>query len=146
MRTASHFDYVYWAAAINSEKHYAFTELQRLQMMCEYVKHNQLHNVTVEVLNGSTVRYAQSRKACVIVKGLRSLEDFEGEFQQAVGNKGIDPDIETFCLFGKPELFAVSSTLVRELALLGEKIEEYVLPSVAEIVYNIIREQNLTQK
>ena len=89
------------------------------------------------------MRYAQARDACAIVKGLRSLEDFEGEFQQAVGNTGIDPNIETFCLFGKPELFAVSSTLVRELALLGEKIENYVLPSVAEIVYKIIQEKKL---
>ena len=111
--------------------------------MSEYIQHHQLKNVSVEAFTGSTVRYAQSRMACAIVKGLRSLEDFEGEFQQAVGNKGIDPNIETFCLFGKPELFAVSSTLVRELALLGEEIGNYVLPSVAEIVYQIIQENKL---
>ncbi len=98
-------------------------------------------NVEVKAFNGSTVRFAQKNKASAIVKGLRSLEDFEGEFQQAVGNKGIDPHIETFCLFGKPELFAVSSTLVRELAFLGENIDHYVIPSVAELVSRIIREQ-----
>ena len=143
VRTARYFDYVYWAAAINPEKTYSFTEEQRLLMMSEYIQHHQLKNVSAEAFNGSTVRYAQARDACAIVKGLRSLEDFEGEFQQAVGNTGIDPNIETFCLFGTPELFAVSSTLVRELALLGEKIENYVLPSVAEIVYKIIQEKKL---
>ena len=76
------------------------------------------------------------------MKGLRSLEDFQGEFQQAVGNKGIDPDIETFCLFGKPDLFAISSTLVRELAFMGESIEAYVLPSVAEIVSEVIKKNS----
>ncbi len=78
-------------------------------------------------------------QAQVIVKGLRSLEDFQGEFQQAVGNKGIDQEIETFCLFGKPDLFAISSTLVRELAFMGESIEAYVLPSVADIVTKVIQ-------
>ena len=70
------------------------------------------------------------------------MEDFQGEFQQAVGNKGIEPEIETFCLFGKPDLFAINSTLVRELAYLGESIEPYVLPSVAEIVKNIIQKNS----
>ncbi len=143
IRTTKQFDFVYWAAALNPEKLYSFTKEQRTRMMYEYVRHYQLENVAVEAFTGSTVRYAQSKNACAIVKGLRSLDDFEGEFQQALGNKGIDPEIETFCLFGRPELFAVSSTLVRELALLGERIENYVLPSVAEIVYEIIRDHGL---
>ena len=107
--------------------------------MNEYVKHHNLVNVKVESFSGSTIRYAQKKHANVIVKGLRSLEDFQGEFQQAVGNKGIDEDIETFCLFGKPDLFAISSTLVRELACMGESIEPYVLPSVAQIVIEVIK-------
>ena len=90
IRTSRYFDYVYWAAAINPEKTYSFTEAQRLLMMSEYIQHHQLKNVSVEAFTGSTVRYAQSRKACAIVKGLRSLEDFEGEFQQAVGNQTVD--------------------------------------------------------
>ncbi|HIB46428.1 MAG TPA: pantetheine-phosphate adenylyltransferase, partial [Candidatus Lambdaproteobacteria bacterium] len=112
------------------------------KMMNEYVRYYDLKNVTVEAFSGSTIRYVQERNAQVIVKGLRSLEDFQGEFQQAVGNKGIDPDIETFCLFGKPDLFAISSTLVRELAFMGESIEAYVLPSVAEIVSEVIKKNS----
>ena len=76
------------------------------------------------------------------MKGWRSLEDVQGECQQAVGNKGIDTDIETFCLLGKPDLFAISSTLVRELAFMGESIEAYVLPSVAEIVSEVIKKNS----
>ena len=106
------------------------------------MRYYDLKNVTVEAFSGSTIRYVQERNAQVIVKGLRSLEDFQGEFQQAVGNKGIDPDIETFCLFGKPDLFAISSTLVRELAFMGESIEAYVLPSVAEIVSEVIKKNS----
>lgn len=138
VRTSKQFDHVYWSAAMNAEKQYMFTEEVRVQMMNEYVEHYNLINVTVEAFRGSTIRYVQQRKAQVIVKGLRSLEDFQGEFQQAVGNKGIDQEIETFCLFGKPDLFAISSTLVRELAFMGESIEAYVLPSVADIVTKVI--------
>ena len=138
MRTAKLFDQVFWSAAINSEKKYIFSQDVRLKMMKEYVQYHNLVNVKVEAFSGSTIRYAQERKAQVIVKGLRSLDDFQGEFQQAVGNKGIDKDIETFCLFGEPDLFAISSTLVRELAFMGESIEAYVLPSVAEIVNEVI--------
>ena len=139
MRAARLFDKIFWSAAINSKKEYIFSQEIRLKMMNEYVKHYDLKNVTVEAFRGSTIRYVQRRKAQIIVKGLRSLEDFQGEFQQAVGNKGIDQDIETFCLFGKPDLFAISSTLVRELAFMGESIEAYVLPSVADIVAKVLQ-------
>ena len=139
VRSSKQFDHVFWSAAMNAEKHYLFSEKTRLQMMKEYIEFYELKNVTVEAFRGSTVRYVQDKNAHVIVKGLRSLEDFQGEFQQAVGNKGIDPEIETFCLFGKPDLFAISSTLVRELAFMGESIESYVLPSVAKIVTEVIK-------
>ena len=142
VRTAKQFDHVFWSAAMNSEKHYIFNADVRKRMMNEYVDYYDLKNVTVESFDGSTIRYVQYRKAKTIVKGLRSLDDFQGEFQQAVGNKGIDPEIETFCLFGKPDLFAINSTLVRELAYLGESIEAYVLPSVANIVMNIIKKNS----
>jgi len=142
VRTTKQFDHVFWSAALNAEKHYMFNEEVRVKMMNEYVRYYDLKNVTVEAFSGSTIRYVQERNAQVIVKGLRSLEDFQGEFQQAVGNKGIDPDIETFCLFGKPDLFAISSTLVRELAFMGESIETYVLPSVAEIVSEVIKKNS----
>ena len=142
VRTTKQFDHVFWSAALNAEKHYMFNEEVRVKMMNEYVRYYDLKNVTVEAFSGSTIRYVQERNAQVIVKGLRSLEDFQGEFQQAVGNKGIDPDIETFCLFGKPDLFAISSTLVRELAFMGESIESYVLPSVAEIVSEVIKKNS----
>ena len=140
LRTSQQFDFVIWAAAFNPEKGYSFSTKQRIEMMLEYINYYNLKNVKVESFNGSTVRFAQKLNAKTIVKGLRSLEDFEGEFQQAVANSGIDESIETFCLFGKPELFAVSSTLVRELSFLGEDIEKYVIPNVANIIYKIIKQ------
>lgn len=143
-RAAKHFDLIYWAAAVNPEKKYLFTQEDRKQMMQAYVDHLPgLGNVSVDAYQGPTVRYAQQKGATVLVKGLRSTNDFHGELQQAIGNLGIDSDLETFCLFGRPDLFVVSSTLVREVALLGERIDSYVIPPVAELIYEILRKQGL---
>jgi phosphopantetheine adenylyltransferase len=51
--------------------------------------------------------------------------------------------LDTFCLFGRPDLFVLSSTLVREVALLGESVDRYVIPPVAEMIYEILNKQNL---
>ena len=142
-RAAKQFDHVYWAAAVNSEKKYLFTQEQRVQMMQAYINYASLTNVTADAFDGPTVRYAQNKKAQVLIKGLRNINDFHGELQQSIGNKSIDPNLETFCLFGKPELFILSSTLVREVALLGENIDQFVIPPVAKLIYQILQEQKL---
>jgi pantetheine-phosphate adenylyltransferase len=116
-----------------------FTQEERMRMMQEYVDHFQLTNVTVDAYIGATIRYVQSKGSRVIVKGLRSTDDFHPEQQQALGNAMLAPDVETFCLFGRPERFQISSSLVRELALLGESIEAYVLPSVARMVEDAVQ-------
>ncbi len=142
IRASRQFDHVFWAAAVNPTKAYLFTQQERVEMMQAYVDHYQLENVTVDSFTGATVRYAQSKQACAIVKGLRSVDDFHPEQQQALGNAVIVPEIETFCLFGRPERFQISSSLVRELAFLGESIETYVLPSVAQVVTAAVTRSN----
>ena len=141
-RAAKQFDHVYWAAAVNVQKKYLFSPEERVQMMEEYVKHYQLDNVTVEAYRGGTVRYAEKRKARVIIKGLRNFTDFHGELEQSMGNLGIDNSIETFCMFSHPHLSALSSSLVRELSFLGENIDSYVPSSVARMVAEILSRQN----
>ena len=141
-RAANYFDHVYWAAAVNVQKKYLFSPEDRVQMMEEYVKHYQLDNVTVEAYTGSTVRYAEKRDAQVIIKGLRNIVDFHGELEQSMGNQGINKSIETFCMFSHPHLSALSSSLVRELALLGEDIDCYVPSSVARMVVEILSRQS----
>lgn len=140
-RAASHFDHIYWAAAVNLQKKYLFSSEERLQMMNEYVQHYQLSNVTVETYTGSTVRYAESKNVQVLIKGLRNAADFYSESEQAWGNRGMNDSIETFCIFAQPHLSAVSSSLVREIAVLGENIEAYVLKSVADLVRQIVEKQ-----
>ncbi|MBF0279028.1 MAG: pantetheine-phosphate adenylyltransferase [SAR324 cluster bacterium] len=143
LRASSLFDHVYWAAAVNANKKYIFSAENRIQMMQEYVKHYQLKNISVESYQGATVRYAEKINAKVIIKGLRNMADFQGEIEQATGNRGINETIETVLMFAPPDLSVVSSSLVRELALLGENIEAYVLKEVAAMVSDFIAEYNL---
>ena len=138
LRASALFDCVYWAAAINPNKDYLFTPEERIAMMQEYVNHYRLQHVLVESYTGGTIRYAKSKGARCVIKGLRTVSDFQDELEQSVGNRGIDPSIETICMFAQPALSVISSGLVRELAMLGESIDNYVLDSVAKMVHHRI--------
>ena len=131
-RAARIFDQVTWALAFNPKKQVDCPLEVRIEMMQEYIRHLKLKNVTVTSYQEGTARYAGKIGAGVIVKGLRNQNDFQTEFEQAFGNRGINGDIETVLLFTQPRNGAISSSLIRELALLGEDIDEYVLPAVSK--------------
>jgi len=131
-RAARVFRHVTWALAVNPRKSYDTPREVRLEMMGDYVRHLGLNNVTVSAYEGATVRYAEQIGAGVIIKGLRNAVDLQAEMEQAFGNRGMNDRIETLVLFTQPRYGAISSSLIRELALLGEDIDAYVLPSVAE--------------
>jgi len=131
MRAAKKFDKLYWVAGINHKKQFDFTMEERLDMMRAYVNYYQLTNVIVTSFEGTIIRYAQSIGADYLLRGLRNTTDFQMELELAAGNRGMDKNIETICFFSKPHFATISSTLVRELATFGEKIDQYVLPSIA---------------
>lgn len=137
-RAAKQFDHIFWVAAINPNKNFYFTTDQRMQMMRAYVDYYKLTNVTVDSHQGTIIRYAQSKKATFLLRGLRNTSDYQMELELSVGNRGIDKTIETICLFARPHYATISSTLIRELAGLGEEIGQYVLPSVATTVKSVL--------
>ena len=87
----------------------------------------------VEVMgfSGLTVEFAQQHNLSVVVRGLRAVSDFEFEFQLANMNRHLSQDIETVFLTPKEQFTFISSTLVREIALLGGDVGEFVHPIVA---------------
>lgn len=131
-RASKVFERVTWALAINPKKNYESSLDVRLEMMSDYVRHLKLENVTVTHYQGATVRYAEQIEAGVIVKGLRNATDLQAEMEQFFGNRGMNENVETVVFFTRPGYGLISSSLIRELALLGENIDDYVLPSVAE--------------
>ena len=140
-RAAGIFGQVTWGLAVNPAKAYLFTLEERIWMMEEYVRHFGLKNVTVESYEGATVRYAERVRANLILKGLRNASDLQAEMEQAVGNRGMNEAIETITLFTTPRYSIINSSLIRELALLGENIDTYVLPTVAARIREILKKQ-----
>ena len=137
-RAAKKFDLVYWVAAKNYSKVLDFTLEQRISMMEAYVKYYKLSNVIVDAFEGAVIRYAQEKKAGFLLRGLRNTSDFQAELEYSAGNRGIDKYIETICLFAKPHFATISSSLIRELAVLGEKIEQYVLPDIVNQIMEVL--------
>jgi pantetheine-phosphate adenylyltransferase len=142
-RAARIFDRVTWAIAVNPAKSYLFSAGDRMEMMNEYVRHFRLNNVTVAEYQGATVRFAEMVGARVIVKGLRNASDLQAEMEQAMGNRNMNDRIDTVSLFTSPRYSVISSSLIRELALLGESIEPYVLDTVARRIKAILAAKGL---
>jgi pantetheine-phosphate adenylyltransferase len=135
MRAAKKFDKLLWLVAINSKKSPSgFTPEDKAYMLSAYVKYYQLTNVEVHICTGAVARFAQEHQAQFLLRGLRNTTDFQMELELAAGNRGISKDIETICLFSKPHFATISSSLVRELAMLGEQIDQYVLPSLVPFI------------
>ena len=143
-RAARCFEQVTWAIAVNPAKSYLFSQEERLEMMAEYVRHFQLANVKLATYKGATVRFAEQIGARMILKGLRNASDLQAEMEQALGNRGINDSIETVALFTSPRFSVISSTLIRELALLGEDISPYVHPGVARRIEEILGRKGVT--
>lgn len=141
-RAARIFPCITWALAVNPNKTYLFSPEERMEMMGDYVRHYGLNNVTLDIYQGATVRFAQKIGAQLILKGLRNASDLQAEMEQAIGNRGINGDIETVTLFTSPRYSVISSSLIRELAVLGENLEPYVLPKVAARIVKILKKKS----
>jgi pantetheine-phosphate adenylyltransferase len=105
---------------------------QRLDLVRRAVA--DLPNVTVESFEGLLVAYARSRGVRVLVRGLRAFSDFEYEFQMALTNRQLAPDIETMFLMPSEQYSYVSSSVVREVANLGGDTEQFVPPDVSRVL------------
>ena len=134
MRASKNFSNVHWVIATNSEKKYLFSHSEKIEMMNIYVNHYKLTNVTVEVIEGSVARFASKVNAKFLIRGLRSSSDYQMEYELSVGNRGISKKLETICMFSKPHYATISSSIVRELSLLNEKVSQYVHPKVEELI------------
>lgn len=123
-RAARIFDRLIVAVARHSRKQPLFTLGERLAMARAAVK--PFTGVEVEVFDGLVVQYARAKGLHVLVRGLRAFSDFEYEFQMALTNRTLAPDIETLFLMTKEDFSFLSSSMVREVAELGGHTDEFV--------------------
>ena len=123
-RAAKMFDKVIVAVARNAEKHPLFTAEERVALARTACR--RLRNVSVDGFAGLLVEYARRQKARVVVRGLRAVSDFEFEFQLALMNRKLEPEVETIFLMPKDEYTFISSRLVKEIAALGGDVSDFV--------------------
>ncbi len=127
-RAAALFDRVIVAIAHQSEKHPLFTAKERVEMAREAV--SGLANVEVDDFQTLLVDYVRSKKARVIVRGLRAVSDFEFEFQMALMNRTLAPDVETIFMMPKDSYSYLSSRITKQIAALDGDISQFVPPHV----------------
>jgi pantetheine-phosphate adenylyltransferase len=128
-RACTLFDEVIVAVAINDQKQPLFAPDERLAMLRNAITND---NVRVAPMEGLLVEFATSENARAVVRGLRAISDFEFEFQMALMNRKLDPDIETIFLMPKEEYTYLSSRIVKEIAKLGGDVSAFVPPQVAK--------------
>ena len=127
-RSLKIFDRVVVALAENIRKMPLFTLAERRTMISEALGRDP--RLEVDAFQGLLAEYCRRRGATVVIRGLRALADFEYEFQLAHMNRRLAPDVETMFLMTGEESFYVSSSLVKEVALMGGDVSRMVPPAV----------------
>lgn len=123
-RAAAMFDKVIVAVLVNPGKNPSFTAEERLGMIRRAVA--DIPNVEAECFNGLLAEYARMRNAHTIVKGLRAVTDFEYEFQMALVNRQLNPDVDTVFLTTSSQHMYLSSSMVKSIAKFGGDISAFV--------------------
>lgn len=128
-RAAKLFQHVVVAIASNPSKQPRFTLEERVNLVKLVTAH--LDNVEVVGFSGLLVDFAKQQNASVLLRGLRAVSDFEYEFQLANMNRRLSPELESVFLTPAEENSFISSTLVKEVALHGGDVSQFVHADVA---------------
>lgn len=132
------FDHVILAIGTSAQKNPSVDLADRISL-CEEVLSEFGDRVSVEGFNTLLVDYVRSRESKFILRGLRTVTDFDYEFQMAEMNQSLDPGIEYVFLPTSKDCSFISSTLVREIAALGGDISQFVHPAVVKAYTTTLR-------
>jgi pantetheine-phosphate adenylyltransferase len=128
-RAARLFDEVTVAVAISSTKEALFTPEERVEFIRSSLRGRP--HVKVVSFDGLLVEFARKQKARAIIRGLRALSDFEFEFNMALMNRHLQPQVETIFVMPNEAYSYTSSSLVKQIARLGGDVTKFVPPRVA---------------
>ncbi len=133
-RASKMFDKVIVVVADNAAKSCSFTPEERVMMIKKCTK--ELSNVEVDRYDGLLADYAAQHNAGAIIKGLRAMSDFEYEFQMALTNKKLNPNIETLFLTTAAQNMYMSSSMVKQIAGMGGDISDFVPEIIKQDILN----------
>ena len=136
-------DHLVIGVAINASKNPIFTLDERVAMVKAEAENLAAGRATIEVKPFDTllVKFAAQVGASMIIRGLRAVSDFEYEFQMVAMNQRLNTEIETVFLMADPRHQAISSKLVKEIALLGGDISPFTTPAVAQALITRSKEK-----
>ena len=134
-RAARLFDTLIIAVYAFPAKNILFSANERVALWKEVAISEELTNVRIDTFSSLLVEYVRSVDGTTIIKGLRSPNDFQAEFQQGLMNHKLAPEIETICLLTKPEQLFVSSSLLKEVARLGGDVSDMLPPTVVRALH-----------
>ncbi len=143
-RASRLFDNVIVAIGVNKQKTTSLSTDKRVALARKVLAH--VDNVEVVAFETLLIEFVRQRGASVILRGLRTVADFEYEFQLVGMNRALDPGIETIFMAPDEHLSYISSTLVREIASYGGDISRFVHPLVAEAMREHLAEQQAAQQ
>ena len=121
---ASIFDKLIVCVMVNAGKNPMFSLEERVDLIRRVT--GDLPNVEIDCSNELLAEYARRRGSCVVVKGLRAVSDFESEFQMALLNRKINPDLDTMFLTADSQYMYLSSSMVKELGAYGGDLSDFL--------------------
>jgi pantetheine-phosphate adenylyltransferase len=127
-RAARIFDELIVGVYDRPQKDVLFSIAERVDMAREALV--ELTNVRVQAYSMLTVDFLRQQGAAVIVRGLRVISDFEMEYQMALTNRSLDPGIDSICLMTSLEYAFISSSIVKDIAAAGGRVDQLVPPHV----------------
>lgn len=133
-RASKLFDKVIVLVLVNFAKTPSFNTEERIELIKKATQG--IQNVEVDFYDGLLAKYAQEKEAKCLVKGLRAVSDFEYEFQQALANKILNPELETLFLNTSSEFMYLSSSVVKQIASLGGDISHFVTKNTLQDIQN----------
>ena len=123
-RAAGIFDKLIVCVMVNAGKNPMFTQDERVELIRRVT--SDLPNVEVDASKELLAEYARRRGSCVVVKGLRAVSDFETEFQMALVNRKINPELDTMFLTASSQYMFLSSSIVKELGSYDADLRDFI--------------------
>jgi len=136
-RAAPIFEKLIVAVGDNPAKQSLFSKDERLKLIRDIVR--SIRNVEVDAFDGLLVDYAKKKQARVVIRGIRTISDFEYEYQMALTNKALASDVESVFMVTSKEYAFVSAKLIKEAASLGGDIGTFVPPQIAKVIKEKIK-------
>ena len=140
-RAANIFDRLIVCVMVNSTKSPMFTQQERVDMIRSVVY--DIPNVEVDASGELLAEYARRKGGCVIVKGLRAGSDFENEFQMALINHKINPELDTMFLTSEHQYMYLSSSTVKELGGYNVDLSDFLPEQIIPVFKKRIKERRL---